>query len=347
MKQLDALMAVEHGLADRAILREQPAETVGLEDGRDAYLNYLVRPTSIGGVKPKTVKRYNSVLDKFLSFAKGRGVTTWNAVTESTVEAYIDWLDSHTDKYGYSTQCYEVRVIMQANRWLVKHDKLPKTSLLTIPMKKCVESTTYCYTSEEIVAIVDHCRQRPKLRWLGDVVVALVCTGMRISELANLRHADVDLDGNRILLVDESRHRRVGNKVARTTKTGRSRSFPIHRELRPILERLRSGEDGLVFHGPRGGCLKSDTVRNILVREVLTPLAERFPSPPDTSGFINGRLHSFRHAFCSQCANQGVPEPVVQQWLGHCSSEMVARYYHLHDQESQKHMQRVNFLLSR
>jgi len=107
---------------------------------------------------------------------------------------------------------------------------------------------------------------------------------------------------------------------------------------------IQRTRDGLVFHGPRGGIIKPDTTRNILIRDVITPLAAQFPAPEGEIGFADGRLHSFRHFFCSVCANTGVPEQVVMRWLGHQSSRMVRHYYHLHDEEAQRQMERVQFL---
>lgn len=89
-----------------------------------------------------------------------------------------------------------------------------------------------------------------------------------------------------------------------------------------------------------GWQIKADTVRRILIRDVLTPLSSRFPSKKDVIGFI-GLLHSFRHFFCSNCANRKVPERVLMNWLGHRKSRMVHRYYHLHDEESIRQMKQV------
>ena len=44
-----------------------------------------------------------------------------------------------------------------------------------------------------------------------------------------------------------------------------------------ILDRLERKPDGLLFHGHRGGRVKPDTIRCILVNEVLSNLAEQFP----------------------------------------------------------------------
>jgi integrase len=81
--------------------------------------------------------------------------------------------------------------------------------------------------------------------------------------------------------------------------------------------------------------------RNVLTQfqnDVITTLAGEFPSDEDDIGFKDGTLRSFRHFFCSWCANNGVPERVVMRWLGHKDSAMVRRYYHLNDEESQRQM---------
>ncbi len=114
------------------------------------------------------------------------------------------------------------------------------------------------------------------------------------------------------------------------TKSGYNRSFPIHPNLVKVFDEM-SNRSGKVFRGPRGGQLKPDTVRLILVRDVITSLTKKFPHGEDEIGFADGRLHSFRHYFCSTCANSGIPENMVMRWLGHRSSEMVQHYYHLHD----------------
>lgn len=185
---------------------------------------------------------------------------------------------------------------------------------------------------------------KKKLFWLRHVLIGLVTTGMRISELAGLMWKDIDLQRQIILLADESRRRDAATKNRRTTKSGKSRSFPIHPDLMDVLIAIDKHQDGLVFHGPLGGKIKPDTIRNILIREVLEPLSETFPAEPGKARFQDGRLHSFRHYFCSVCANNGTPERVLMNWLGHSSSRMVKRYYHLHDEESLKQMQKITFV---
>ena len=94
----------------------------------------------------------------------------------------------------------------------------------------------------------------------------------------------------RLLEVVDSRHKRLrAGANARRTKSGRSRAFPIHEDLRRVLKTIAPTEDGVIFHGPRGGRLKADTVRHILVRDVLHQLRSRFPTAAGAIGFEHGR----------------------------------------------------------
>jgi hypothetical protein len=173
--------------------------------------------------------------------------------------------------------------------------------------------------------MLDFCAAQDGLEWLGNVIVALACTGLRISELAGMRWSDVDLEQGILSLTDETNVATSGSDH-RQLKTGRGRSFPIHENLLSILRRLPR-RSTTVLLGPRSGRLKPDTVCRLLARDVLTPLADKVPTPEGQRGFLDGRLHSFRHYFCSTCANRGVAEQMLMTWLGHRDSEMVRHYY--------------------
>lgn len=89
------------------------------------------------------------------------------------------------------------------------------------------------------------------------------------------------------------------------------------------------------------GRSKADTVRRALIRDVLMPLAEKFPTPEGEIGFADGRLHSFRHFFCSLCALRGIDQQVVMQWLGHRDSKVVRALLPSARRGSQKQMKRI------
>lgn len=341
LQKLDMAMAVKHGLSDPPALEPDRHDQLLLEVGRRAYMDFVGRPRVAGGIRPSSLKRYRAVFDKFLAFAQRKGLQTWNRVTAEFLISYASHLDGRG--YGYRTQYLEITTLKQAVIWFVKRRLLPAGCRIELPLAKADGTDTYCWKVEEVRAMLQHCYGRPDLGWLADIVLALATTGLRISELCSLKWSDLDLVAGMIRLIDESTSARRRGKMTpvRTLKSGRGRSFPIQEELLPVLQRMPRHPDGQVFHGPRGGRLKPDLVRRVLIRDVLKPLAERFPTASSEVGFADGRVHSFRHFFCSLCANRGVSQRAVMRRLGHKESRMVEHYYHLHDEEARRQMGRI------
>jgi integrase len=340
--QLDLTKAVEHGRADRRLLGETAGMLLKLVQGRSLYEAHVRRPRVTGGVRPKSANRYKAVFDKFVPFAEARGLAGWNQITRSHLEAYAAHLDD--EGYAQGTEYFELNLLKSTLKWLVGEGHLPASCLFRMPLRKPDGTTTYCWKPAEVAAIVEHCRKNSELRWLGEVFTALVTTGLRISELAGLRWSDLDAATNVLRLTDESASRKTAGRKIRQTKTGRGRTLPIHPDLKAVLPELTRASDGLIFHSPKGGVLKPDTVRNILIRDVLKPLSNRFPAPPGEEGFVHGRLHSCRHYFASQCAAEGVAEQVVMAWLGHRDSKMARHYFHLSNETSQRQMGRLRLV---
>jgi integrase len=49
-------------------------------------------------------------------------------------------------------------------------------------------------------------------------------------------------------------------------------------------------------------------------------------------------FHVLRHSFASICAMRGVPEAIIDSWLGHQTEEMRRRYRHLYPEQTQAAM---------
>lgn len=339
LHELDQIKAVDRGFAEAPRLEVQHVNGLPLEEGRRLYEIHLNRPEVTGGPCAKTRARYRAAFDKFLAFAAARNITRWEQVTRSAAQAYLSDLEGK--EYAEATLYLEGTFLKQVIKFLIDEGHLPASCRFTLRLRKSPETTTYCYSEGEFRAMLDFCRESPALHWLGDVIAGLGLTGLRISELASLRWNDVDLSDEMLHLRNDP-PRLAGSPVSRRrTKNRRNRSLPIHPDLTPILRLLKRLPHGCVFSGPHGGKLDADRVRKALVELVLTPLSRRFTTPAGEVGFADGRLHSFRHYFCSLAANSGVPQRTVMEWLGHREARMVARYFHLHDSESKAQMQKL------
>lgn len=340
---LDHRIAVQFGLVKPAESQYSPIADLTLEAGRSLYLDHVARPQVTGGVRPSTLKRYRAVFDHFLRYLRNRGIATWNEVSDEVLGHYLG-TRAKNEQAAFATQYLEGTTVKQAINYFIKKERLPSDRKLSVRLSKPQGTSTYCYRAEEVNAIIEHCFRTRGIHWLGNVCATMAFTGMRISEVANLRWEDVDLVRGTITLTDESTAGRAPTgRTRRELKTGRNRTLPLHARLMEIINKIPRSDDGFVFHGPRGGRLKSDTVRCVFIRDVLQPLAARFPTQSGARGFTDGRLHSFRHFFCSMCANNNVDLQMLQRWLGHADSKMVAHYYHLHDETAQVQIQRLDF----
>lgn len=340
LRALDRQKAVELGIAS---VVPPASESVSIEHGWTDFLSHCGRPQVLGGVSPGSLKRYRAVRDKHVTFCRQQRIAGWEQITRAHLERYGKHL--HGKDYADRTIHLELVTVKSALDWLIGEKRVAETCRFRLSLSKPQGTDTYCYQPAEVHAMIERCRSQPALAWLADVILALACTGFRISELASLRTSDIDLASNTIRLTDErssARRRKTG--AVRTTKGRRSRTVPIHPLLRSVLEQMPQHSDGRLFHGPRGGKLKPDTVRRILIRDVLEPLKKRFPTPPGEIGFEHGRLHSFRHYFVSQAFLSGASEGEIQEWVGHQDSKMVAHYRHLRNEDSQRKMQRIQIL---
>lgn len=112
LELLDRKLAVEQGLADRSVLIE--VDTLSFAEGRALYEAHANRPAVTGGTRPATRKRYRAVLDKFLAFAGGIGITSRMQVTKGVLDRYAQ----HLEDLGraYNTQYLELTTLKQINK---------------------------------------------------------------------------------------------------------------------------------------------------------------------------------------------------------------------------------------
>lgn len=340
LRRLDHIMAVRHNLTDTAVPAD--VDEITIAEGWKRFMAHCQRSPVMGGVSPNTIKRYRAVRDKHLKFCDSRNLRVWSQVTRKTTQEYGQWLAEQN--YAVRSQYLELTLLVSVNKWLIEEELLPASARFRISLSKAQGSDTYCFSREEVEAMVLHCQNSPHLEWIKNVIIGLASTGMRIGEFVSLRWSDLDFANNVIQLTDErSSRRRNQSGTARTLKGKRGRAIPLHASFKAILTQMPRHQDGLVFHGPLGGKMKPDVVRRKLIKQVLEPLKSRFPIPAGEIGFEHGRLHSFRHYFVSEAFRQNVIEAQIMEWVGHKDSEMVKLYRHLRADDGHRHMQRLNF----
>jgi integrase len=153
-------------------------------------------------------------------------------------------------------------------------------------------------------------------------------TGQRLTDLASLTWANLDLEKNQIRLV--------------TRKTGKMMLLPIATPLRSHISVLQGSDDTKAPVHPRSFATiqrqkgRSGNLSNQFA-DLLADVGLREAS--DRIGTGKGRnsrrakneisFHSLRHTAVSLLKDAGIPEAVVMELVGHDSKQMSAHYTHV------------------
>ena len=138
----------------------------------------------------------------------------------------------------------------------------------------------------------------------------LYSTGLRVSELVNLKVRDVDLIGGTLRTVGKGRKERM-------VPMG-SYSIQAIRSYLKALTPEQSEPDRPLFRNQRRGRLTDRSVRRILNRYLLQVSVARRISP-----------HSLRHSFATHLLDRGADLRSVQELLGHSSLTTTQVYTHV------------------
>lgn len=138
--------------------------------------------------------------------------------------------------------------------------------------------------------------------YLRPIIITALQTGMRKSEIFNLRWPQVDFKKGFIDLLK--------------TKSGKERKIPISTKLDKVLRSLYSvSNSDYVFVNPKTG-------------RPFVDLKKSFHSLLNKANIENFRFHDLRHTVATRLVERGIELVVVQEILGHSKIETTMRYAH-------------------
>ena len=230
---------------------------------------------------------------------------------------------------------------ISVSNWLIKEGLVPPTCKIDWRLQKPEGAERYCYERDEVARMLKLSQPFTKNRWLYPTILLLSRTGIRIGEAQNLRWKDVDLKHEVLHIRDES-SRNIAPEKRRHVKSGKSRIIPLTSDLLDFLSSVEK-TNGYVLTGDRGRQINYNHILEAFVKQIIEPLGKEFPSPESDLGFKNGRFHSFRHFFVSECFAAGVPESDIRLWVGHSDSKVIALYRHIRDEIAKANIRKVDF----
>lgn len=184
--------------------------------------------------------------------------------------------------------------------------------VLDIPTKRTRKDTVTFLTRPEIDALLAAPDLATRIGRRDRALLLLaIQTGLRVSELTNLRRSDVALG--------------TGAHVACTGKGRKQRATPLFPEtvavLKAWLDEQPGGSADPLFPGPQGRPLTQDAVTAIISRHALTA-AKACPS----IAAKRPTAHVLRHSCAMELFHNGVDASTIALWLGHEGLRTVSVY---------------------
>lgn len=315
------LMAADTARSLRAAADAAEAQA-GRETGMrlrigDVWQIFLDAPQR-SAASPATTQNYTYHWNEFVSWS-GNADEPVSAITATRAADYARWLRAKTGATNYNLKITFLRYVW---RILARTGLDLKNPWTDIALAKSAPNPRRELTAEEILRLL-HSAQG---EWRTLITVGLY-TGLRLSDCATLRWAEVDIGAGFI--------RRQPRKTSRTT--GKVVQIPIHDALMPALTAAHptwpTKPAKYVMPVLASRILRSHNALHaglgrIFDRAGIQRRADERPADrvrtPVEAGF-----HSLRHTFVSICARSGVQAGIVQDIVGHSSAAMTRHYTHI------------------
>jgi site-specific recombinase XerD len=249
---------------------------------------------------PRTVQSYTEAAEQLSDFLVRRGMpTAVDSIRREHVESFIEDLDT---RFKPTTVGVRLRSLQQLFKWLLEEGEITSNPMERMRSPKVPEDPPAVLSDAELQALLKACEGTGFAERRDTAILrTFIDTGARLSEVANLRMADVDLDDMTLTVVGKGERVRVLPIGAKTVKA-------IDRYLR-----VRRPDDSALWIGGKGPMTPSG----------ITQLLRRRAT---NAGIGHINPHQFRHTFAHRWLAAEGQEGDLQEIAGWRSREMLRRY---------------------
>ena len=276
----EALAAI---LKDYFITKESDEQRSDL----NRRIKYYLGAKRIDGLSDKTLGNYRCNLEMFAARVNKSAAK----VTTDDIRGYISYLDETRHLKDTSLQTH-INILRAFFGWLHTEERIKKNPMSKIKsLKLDKKGARQALTVEELERLRDACKTyREKA-----LIEFLVSTGCRLSEVAQLRAADLNL---------------ADRSVQVTGKGDKDRVVYFSVRARLMVQEYivqRKGGDGLFVSNKS----PYEPLKPRAIQRIVRSLSER--------AGLEGRVHPhlLRHTFATHALNGGMDVTVIQRLLGH------------------------------
>jgi len=287
-----------------------------VQGGFRGYLVEFLEWTAARQFSPMTVKARRIELGYFIDWCEERSIQRPSDVTRAMLERYRQHIFQYRRKtdgapLSFQTQAKRLISVRTFFQWLARQHHLlyNPASELDLPRQQ-QRLPRHILSVAEVEQVLNACdiEEETGLGRRGRAMLeALYSTGMRRSELVNLRIDDVDLGRGTVLI------RQGKGKKDRVVPIGDRACRWIEKYLYEVRPDYLEGEDeGTLFLAKHGEGMQAKQLSGIVRKAIQVASLERFK---DTHP--NAACHLLRHACATHMLENGADIRYIQALLGH------------------------------
>ncbi len=274
----------------------------------EGFISYLAVER---GLADNTLIAYRRDLVKYVSFLQSLGISSADQISRQNVSEYIH----HQKKQGLQVTsiCRSLAAVKMFHRFLVRENFCHEDPTALVDTPKIWQRVPDVLSQPEILAMIK-VSQGDAWQQVRDhaMIEMFYASGMRVSELVNLKVEHVNLDVGYIRCIGK------GSKE-RLVPIGRQAREAVMRYLNEVRPRLK-GEGGSphLFLSRLGKRLSRQSIWKIVKHCALKAGVTKTIKP-----------HTLRHSFATHMLEHGADLRAVQEMLGHADIATTQIYTHV------------------
>ena len=205
-------------------------------------------------------------------------------------------------------------------RYLIKNHQIQNNPFEVIATPKLGKKLPAFLYPEEVLKFLDTAEEQLTLGLRDRTILEMLySTGVRISELVNLKLSDIDPGRGEILVLGKGRKERI-------VLVGSYALAYLKKYLNTLRKKLlKNKESQAVFINERGGRLSPRQIQRIIKKVALLSGFGKKITP-----------HTLRHSFATHLLAGGADLRSVQELLGHASLATTQIYTHITKEQLKK-----------
>lgn len=277
----------------------------------DKYLDYIKYERKL---TINTIKTYTDILNNFKKEIKDKDI---KIIKYNDLINYINTLNK--DNLSSNTVTLHIIVLNSFYEFLVDENDIKDNPCTNLSLPKTTSKLPEFLTIKEVNDLLDIKLNTPSDYRNKAAMELMYATGIRVSELLNIKLKDIDLHNTTLLVTGKGRKERLlpfGDVALKYLK--------IYIETyRPLL--LKEKLSDYLFINVRGGSLSRQSFFKLVKQEGVKKNIKKNISP-----------HILRHSFATHLLNNGADLRIIQELLGHEDLSTTQIYAHLVNEKLRK-----------